>query len=157
MTTRQTELKYRKLLQLYGDKPVSVTLQELADALFCTRRHMRSLLLQMQEAGWISWASRPGRGHRSQLHLRRTADQLLSEKAEHLLDEGLVDEAIHLLGQDKRLVAQLLRSKLGHSVRADYQRLRIPYYRTMPCLYPGTPLRRCAALNSIWSDKFLAD
>ncbi|MDI8751964.1 SgrR family transcriptional regulator, partial [Salmonella enterica subsp. enterica serovar Montevideo] len=41
------------LLQHYGDKPVSVTLQELADVLFCTRRHMRNLLLQMQEAKWL--------------------------------------------------------------------------------------------------------
>ncbi len=38
--------------------------------------------------------------------------------------------------------AQLLRSKLGYSVRADYQRLCIPYYRTMPSLCPGIPLRR---------------
>lgn len=142
MATRHTEQKYLKLLQHYGDKPVSVTLQELADVLFCTRRHMRNLLLQMQEAKWLIWQSQAGRGHRARLHLRYKPEQLLSEKAEQLLESGHVDQAIQLLGKNKHQVAQLLRSKLGYSVRADYQRLCIPYYRTMPSLCPGTPLRR---------------
>ncbi len=142
MTTRHTEQKYLKLLQHYGDKPVSVTLQELADVLFCTRRHMRNLLLQMQEAKWVIWQSQAGRGHRARLHLRYKPEQLLSEKAEQLLESGHVDQAIQLLGKNKHQVAQLLRSKLGYSVRADYQRLCIPYYRTMPSLCPGIPLRR---------------
>lgn len=126
MTTRHTEQKYLKLLQHYGDKPVSVTLQELADVLFCTRRHMRNLLLQMQEAKWLIWQSQAGRGHRARLHLRYKPEQLLSEKAEQLLESGHVDQAIQLLGKNKHQVAQLLRSKLGYSVRADYQRLCIP-------------------------------
>lgn len=142
MTTRHTEQKYLKLLQHYGDKPVSVTLQELADVLFCTRRHMRNLLLQMQEAKWLIWQSQAGRGHRARLHLRYKPEQLLSEKAEQLLESGHIDQAIQLLGKNKHQVAQLLRSKLGYSVRADYQRLCIPYYRTMPSLCPGIPLRR---------------
>ncbi|HFW5634352.1 TPA: HTH-type transcriptional regulator SgrR [Salmonella enterica subsp. enterica serovar Typhi] len=142
MATRHTEQKYLKLLQHYGDKPVSVTLQELADVLFCTRRHMRNLLLQMQEAKWLIWQSQAGRGHRARLHLRYKPEQLLSEKAEQLLESGHVDQAIQLLGKNKHQVAQLLRSKLGYSVRADYQRLCIPYYRTMPSLCPGIPLRR---------------
>jgi len=142
MSQRQIEQKYRKLLAIYGNQPVSVTLQELADALFCTRRYMRSLLLQMQEAGWINWQARPGRGHRAGLHLLRSEGELLREKAEQLLDAGHFNDAIRLLGADQQLVAQLLRSRLGHSVRADYQRLRIPYYRSMPTLRPGQPLRR---------------
>ncbi|ECI3855101.1 SgrR family transcriptional regulator [Salmonella enterica subsp. enterica] len=112
MTTRHTEQKYLKLLQHYGDKPVSVTLQELADVLFCTRRHMRNLLLQMQEAKWLIWQSQAGRGHRARLHLRYKPEQLLSEKAEQLLESGHVDQAIQLLG------------------------------KKMPSLCPGIPLRR---------------
>ncbi len=101
MATRHTEQKYLKLLQHYGDKPVSVTLQELADVLFCTRRHMRNLLLQMQEAKWLIWQSQAGRGHRARLHLRYKPEQLLSEKAEQLLESGHVDQAIQLLGKNK--------------------------------------------------------
>ncbi|PWW10108.1 SgrR family transcriptional regulator [Mangrovibacter plantisponsor] len=142
MANRLTEQKYLKLLAVYGNTPASVTLQELADRLFCTRRHMRTLLQQMQDNGWLDWQSRPGRGLRAQLHLLRTPTQLSQAEAEQLLDAGRLDEAIALLGQDKQQVTQLLRSKLGYSVQADYQRLRIPYYRTMPCLLPGTALRR---------------
>ncbi|MQH89223.1 SgrR family transcriptional regulator, partial [Escherichia coli] len=38
MTTRHTDQKYLKLIKHYGHKPDSVTLHELADVFFCTRR-----------------------------------------------------------------------------------------------------------------------
>ena len=142
MSGRRLEQQYLRLLHLFDSQEVATTLQELADHLFCTRRHMRSLLVQMQSSGWIEWQAEPGRGRRSYLKLLRNEQQLLSDKADKLLDSGCFSEAINLLGEEKQLIAPLLRAKLGYSVRADHQVLRVPYYRTMPNLYPGTPLRR---------------
>ncbi len=142
MTGRRLEQQYLRLLELFPTQNVSITLQQLADNLHCSKRHMRSLLVQMQDAGWIDWLSVAGRGHRSQLRLLRNSHQLLVAKAEKLLDQGSYDEAINLLGEEKQLVTSLLRSKLGYSIRDDYQSLRVPYYRSIPNLYPGTPLRR---------------
>ncbi|AKP35152.1 SgrR family transcriptional regulator [Yersinia aleksiciae] len=142
MTSRRLEQQYLRLLNLVGVQPTSITLQELADKLSCTKRHMRTLLVQMQQAGWLVWQAEAGRGRRSHLQLLRNTHQLLIEKAEQLLDSGGFNEAIALLGEDKQLIAPLLRSKLGYRIRDDYQALRIPYYRTMVNLYPGTPLRR---------------
>ncbi|CNJ77088.1 ABC transporter substrate-binding protein [Yersinia mollaretii] len=142
MTSRRLEQQYLRLLNAVGVQSVAITLQELADKLNCTKRHMRTLLVQMQQAGWLTWQSEAGRGRRSQLQLLRNTHQLLIEKAEQLLDSGGFNEAIALLGEDKQLITPLLRSKLGYRIRDDYQALRIPYYRTMPNLYPGTPLRR---------------
>ncbi|HHA0033591.1 TPA: SgrR family transcriptional regulator [Yersinia enterocolitica] len=142
MVSRRLEQQYLRLLNQVGVQPIEVTLQELADKLSCTKRHMRTLLVQMQQAGWLSWQAEAGRGRRSYLQLLRNTHQLLIEKAEQLLDSGGFNEAIALLGEDKQLIAPLLRAKLGYRIRDDYQALRIPYYRTMTNLYPGTALRR---------------
>lgn len=142
MVSRRLEQQYLRLLNQVGVQPVEITLQELADKLCCTKRHMRTLLVQMQQAGWLKWQAEPGRGRRSYLQLLRNTHQLLIEKAEQLLDSGGFNEAIALLGEDKQLITPLLRAKLGYRIRDDYQALRIPYYRTMTNLYPGTPLRR---------------
>ncbi|MDR5019185.1 SgrR family transcriptional regulator [Yersinia rochesterensis] len=142
MTSRRLEQQYLRLLHQVGVQPVEITLQELADKLSCTKRHMRTLLVQMQQAGWLIWQAEAGRGRRSHLQLLRNTHQLLMEKAEQLLDSGDFNEAIALLGEDKQLITPLLRAKLGYRIRDDYQALRIPYYRTMSNLYPGTPLRR---------------
>ncbi|EOU3145416.1 SgrR family transcriptional regulator [Yersinia enterocolitica] len=142
MVSRRLEQQYLRLLKQVGVQPVEVTLQELADKLSCTKRHMRTLLVQMQQAGWLKWQAEAGRGRRSYLQLLRNTHQLLIEKAEQLLDSGGFNEAIALLGEDKQLIAPLLRAKLGYRIRDDYQALRIPYYRTMTNLYPGTALRR---------------
>jgi MarR-like DNA-binding transcriptional regulator SgrR of sgrS sRNA len=103
---------------------------------------MRALLVQMQSAGWLAWQASPGRGHQAQLRLFRNEHQLLVAKADHLLNAGDFSGALELLGDEKQLITPLLRAKLGYSIRDDYQSLRIPYYRAMPNLYPGTPLRR---------------
>ncbi|MGK4438015.1 SgrR family transcriptional regulator [Yersinia proxima] len=142
MVSRRLEQQYLRLLNQVGVQPVEITLQELADKLSCTKRHMRTLLVQMQQAGWLKWQAEAGRGRRSYLQLLRNTHQLLIEKAEQLLDSGGFNEAIALLGEDKQLITPLLRAKLGYRIRDDYQALRIPYYRTMTNLYPGTALRR---------------
>lgn len=142
MIGRRLEQQYLRLLDFFPAQSASITLQELADKLHCSKRYMRSLLVQMNELGWIDWQSMAGRGHRSQLILLRNAHQLLAQKADKLINEGNFDAAISLLGEEKQLVTSLLRNKLGYTVREDYQSLSIPYYRTMPNLYPGTPLRR---------------
>lgn len=142
MSESRLEQHYRRLLSFYPEQQVTVTLGEIADRLCCTKRHMRGLLMRMQQQGWLSWQASAGRGHHSTLILHYSAQQLLLLKAEQLLDQGELSKAVSLLGHQQGLVASLLRQRLGYRVSEDYQSLRIPYYRTMPNLYPGTPLRR---------------
>ncbi|WP_413730020.1 SgrR family transcriptional regulator [Sodalis sp. RH22] len=142
MNGLRREHQYLRLLALFPSRDVTTTIQALADGLCCSKRHMRALLSQMQAAGWLQWQASPGRGHKARLRLLRSEHQLLVAKADHLLDAGDYGAAIDLLGDEKHLIASLLRTKLGYRIHDDYQSLRIPYYRTMPNLYPGTPLRR---------------
>ncbi|GAA0468729.1 MULTISPECIES: SgrR family transcriptional regulator [Tatumella] len=145
MPVTRLEQHYLRLLNYFPSRDITTTLGALADQLCCTKRHMRSLLLRMQDAGWLEWQANAGRGHQSRLILRCSEQQLLLAKAEHLLDDGDIGSAVRLLDNQQPLVSALLRKKLGYSVRQDRQSLRIPYYRTMPHLYPGTPLRRSEA------------
>lgn len=142
MYGQRLEHQYLRLLALFPHREESITLQVLADKLCCSKRHMRSLLVDMQARHWLEWDARPGRGHQARLRLLCSEQQLRMEKAEHLLKSGNFGAALDLLGAEKHLIAPLLRARLGYNIRDDYQTLRIPYYRTMPNLYPGTPLRR---------------
>ena len=142
MASHRLETQYLKLLHHYGNEPVATTLDEIGALLCCTRRHVRSLMSQMQQEGWISWEAEIGRGKRSQLQLLREEQQFLRDKAEQLFDAGRYQDAITLLQHEKQLIAPLLQAKLGYSIREHTQILRVPYYRTMPKLHPALPLRR---------------
>lgn len=75
MTSPRLELQFIRLWQAFQGKATETTLQELAQTLHCTRRHVRSLLNKMQEIGWINWQAEVGRGKNPHLffilmHLR---------------------------------------------------------------------------------------
>ncbi len=142
MHSQRLEQQYLKLLHRYGLQPLDIILQDLADQLYCSKRHMRNLLLKMQQQGWLIWQAEMGRGKRSTLQLLKNEQQLLSDKAEQLLESGRFADAVNLLGKEKHLIAPLLKARLGFSIQTDQQLLRVPYYRPMLNLYPGTPLRR---------------
>ncbi|MGB5444921.1 MAG: SgrR family transcriptional regulator [Psychromonas sp.] len=142
MHSQRLEQQYLKLLHRHGFRPLDITLQELADQLYCSKRHMRNLLLKMQQQGWISWQAQTGRGKRSALQLLKNEQHLLRDKADQLLESGRFADAVKLLGEEKYLIAPLLKGRLGFTIRSDQQVLRVPYYRPMLNLYPGTPLRR---------------
>ena len=145
MTSRRLEYHYLKLHRRYVGDGVETTLQELAELLSCTRRHVRSLLGQMEVLGWIQWHSRSGRGYRSTLRCLYAPDLLLRQRVEQLLAQGHVEQAVLLMEADPQLLTPLLLKQLGKSQQQEQQILRVPYYRPMPNLNPCLPLRRSEA------------
>ncbi|VEB44357.1 HTH-type transcriptional regulator sgrR [Chromobacterium violaceum] len=87
---------------------------------------MRSLLSQMQRLGWLEWSARSGRGSRSGLRFLRGMAELQRQQAEQLLEQGRVEQAVELLGDDPRQLAPLLLSRLGHRWSQDRQVLACP-------------------------------
>ena len=142
MNIQRLEQHYQKIIAMFPQRDVFTTLQELADILYCSKRHMRTLIIHMQQAGWLTWHSQPGRGHRARLTLHYSSQALILAKAERLLDRNDMHGVLAVLGDDRQYLTQLLRNRMGYSVHEDRQSLRIPYYRTLHNLYPGTPLRR---------------
>lgn len=141
MSSGRLQQQFIRLWQCCDGKTQDTTLNELADLLSCSRRHMRTLLNTMQERGWLTWEAEVGRGKRSRLTFLYTGLALQQQRAEDLLEQDRIDQLVQLVG-DKTAVRQMLVSHLGRSFRQGRHILRVLYYRPMQNLLPGSALRR---------------
>ena len=78
--------QYQRLWLPSSGAPQQVTVSELAERCFCSERHIRTLLRQAQEAGWLSWQATPGRGKRGTLIFHTAPDALRNEMMELALE-----------------------------------------------------------------------
>ncbi|NBC98629.1 HTH-type transcriptional regulator SgrR [Atlantibacter hermannii] len=141
MSSARLQQQFIRLWQCCDGKPQETTLNELAELLNCSRRHMRTLLNAMQQKGWLTWDAEAGRGKRSKLTFLYTGLALQQQRAEDLLEQDRIDQLVQIVG-DKAAVRQMLISHLGRSFRQGRHILRILYYRPLKNLLPGTALRR---------------
>ena len=141
MPSGRLQQQFIRLWQCCEGQSKETTLNELADLLNCSRRHMRTLLNTMQQQGWLNWEAEAGRGKRSRLIFLYTGLALQQQRAEDLLEQDRIDQLVQLVG-DKAAVRQMLVSHLGRSFRQGRHILRVLYYRPMKNLLPGTALRR---------------
>lgn len=141
MSSGRLQQQFIRLWQCCDGKTQDTTLNELADLLSCSRRHMRTLLNTMQDRGWLTWEAEVGRGKRSRLTFLYTGLALQQQRAEDLLEQDRIDQLVQLVG-DKTAVRQMLVSHLGRSFRQGRHIMRVLYYRPMHNLLPGTALRR---------------
>lgn len=141
MPSGRLQQQFIRLWQCCDGKTQETTLNELAELLSCSRRHMRTLLNTMEARGWLTWQAEAGRGKRSRLTFLYTGLALQQQRAEDLLEQDKIDQLVQLVG-DKSAVRQMLVSHLGRSFRQGRHILRVLYYRPMHNLLPGTALRR---------------
>ncbi len=141
MSSGRLQQQFIRLWQCCDGKSQETTLNELAELLSCSRRHMRTLLNTMQARGWLTWDAEAGRGKRSRLTFLYTGLALQQQRAEDLLEQDRIDQLVQLVG-DKSAVRQMLVSHLGRSFRQGRHILRVLYYRPLRNLLPGTALRR---------------
>ncbi|WP_159869720.1 MULTISPECIES: HTH-type transcriptional regulator SgrR [unclassified Raoultella] len=141
MSSARLQQQFIRLWQCCEGKSQETTLNELAEMLSCSRRHMRTLLNMMEERGWLTWEAEAGRGKRSKLAFLYTGLALQQQRAEDLLEQDRIDQLVQLVG-DKAAVRQMLVSHLGRSFRQGRHILRVLYYRPMKNLLPGSALRR---------------
>ncbi len=141
MSSGRLQQQFIRLWQCCDGKSQETTLNELAEMLSCSRRHMRTLLNMMESRGWLTWKAEAGRGKRSRLTFLYTGLALQQQRAEDLLEQDRIDQLVQLVG-DKAAVRQMLVSHLGRSFRQGRHILRVLYYRPMKNLLPGSALRR---------------
>ncbi len=55
MSNSRLQNQFIRLWQHFQGQDSETTLQNIADTLFCSRRHVRTLLNNMQSNGWLSW------------------------------------------------------------------------------------------------------
>jgi SgrR family transcriptional regulator len=141
MASSRLQQHFIRLWQACQGLEQETTLEELAQKLSCSRRHMRTLLNSMQDKGWLHWQTEVGRGKRSRLKFLYTALALQQERAEDLLEQDSIEQLVQIVG-DKDTVRQMLVSHIGRSFRQGRHILRVLYYRPLLNLLPGTALRR---------------
>jgi MarR-like DNA-binding transcriptional regulator SgrR of sgrS sRNA len=87
--------QYQRLWQPSAGAPQQVTVSELASRCFCSERHVRTLLRQAQEAGWLSWRAVRAR-KRGELTFHVTPESLRNTMMEEALKSGQQHNALEL-------------------------------------------------------------
>jgi SgrR family transcriptional regulator len=141
MPSVRLEQQYLRLWELFEGQQQLTTLQKLSEVMHCSRRHMRSLLQSMEKRGWLQWGSSPGRGKQSQLLFLSSNATIRQQCAMDLLVSDKFSQLAQWVG-DKESMKNMLLSQLGQTYRQGRHLLKILYYRPMPNLLPGSPLRR---------------
>lgn len=129
--------QYQRLWQPSAGEPQFVTVSELAERCFCSERHVRTLLRQSQEAGWLTWESQSGRGKRGQLHFLVTPESLRNTMMEQALEKGQQLNVLELAQLAPGELRAMLQPFMGGQWQNDTPTLRIPYYRPLDPLHPG--------------------
>ena len=129
--------QYQRLWQPSEGAPQQVTIAELASRCFCSERHVRTLLRQAQEAGWLNWHAQSGRGKRGGLRFYVSPESLRNTMMEEALKHGQQHNALELAQLAPEELRELLHPFLGGQWQNDTPTLRIPYYRSLDALQPG--------------------
>ena len=118
--------QYQRLWQPSAGKPQTVTVSELAERCFCSERHVRTLLRQAQEAGWLEWQAQSGRGKRGQLRFLVTPESLRNAMMEQALETGKQQDVLELAQLAPGELRTLLQPFMGGQWQNDTPTLRIP-------------------------------
>lgn len=129
--------QYQRLWLPSTGEPQSVTIGELAERCFCSERHVRTLLRQAQDAGWLSWNAQSGRGKRGQLRFLVTPESLRNTMMEKALEKGKQQDVLELAQLAPGELRSILQPFMGGQWQNDTPTLRIPYYRPLEPLQPG--------------------
>ncbi len=129
--------QFTRLWQATQGKPELVTVGELAGHCFCSERHMRTLLRQFSDWGWLRWQSNSGRGKRGTLSFYTTPDAQRAILLEHALASGASDAVQALAQLAPEQLRQTLSPLMGGRWLNSLSTLRIPYYRPLDPLQPG--------------------
>ncbi|QKJ86180.1 hypothetical protein PMPD1_1215 [Paramixta manurensis] len=128
--------QFTRLWQHSHGASQQTSVAEMAAHCFCSERHIRTLLKQWQEVGWLTWHASSGRGKRGTLRFLQTPDHLRSELLRQQLDNGQPQHALQLAQLAPEQLSHLLQPFMGGQWLNDMPTLRIPYYRPLDPLRP---------------------
>lgn len=133
--------QYQRLWQPSAGETQHVTVSELAERCFCSERHLRTLLRQAQQAGWLRWEAQSGRGKRGRLQFLVTPESLRTAMMEQALEKGQQLNVLELAQLAPGELRAMLQPFMGGQWQNDTPTLRIPYYRPLDPPAAGFPAR----------------
>lgn len=128
--------QFQRLWQLSQGEPQRLSVAHMAQHCFCSERHVRTLLRQWQQAGWLRWKGVAGRGKQGELTFLLSPDQLRQQLLTRQLDAGEAVQALQVLDLQPEKLVKMLRPLMGGQWQNQAPVLRIPYYRAMEPLRP---------------------
>lgn len=148
----QLDLDYLTLRMAYpvqkeGER-FRVTVDELAEVLFCTPRNVKIILKKMKQKGWIDYIPGRGRGITSLLQFNYSKEKILFERVRYLIEHGNLQEGfseINKYGDGttvRRQIGEWLNQYFGmksENVSEYFKKdiLRFPVFRTLNTLDPA--------------------
>lgn len=127
---------YQRLLSFSVGDETKTTLQDIADIMFTSSRHARSLLTQMQQKAWLSWHPKAGRNQRSTLILNMELDVLKESLALERIKLGKYEKALAILDEDEMAFGRLLKTTSGASVQEGQLNIQLTYKRMFERVVP---------------------
>jgi MarR-like DNA-binding transcriptional regulator SgrR of sgrS sRNA len=145
--------KYLMILNKFGKSyengmAVEVSIEELAQALYCTTRNAKMIIRKLIEEGLIEWQSGRGRGNLSRLTFLAAKEPLLMEWAQGMSRKGDYKQAFELLQTNSEGAAvtdrfvHWLNDHFGYQaeqtkVNSATDTLRFPVYRPILTMDPS--------------------
>ncbi|MCO7264221.1 SgrR family transcriptional regulator [Dickeya zeae] len=128
--------QYEKLYARLLDQPCHVNAETLAAVFNCSERHVRTLIKQFGERGWVSWKPYAGRGNKSRLQCLQPPAEIKKDVIREMLDAGMSLAALRLVFPEEEQLNALLAPHAGGLWQASKPILRIPFYRALSTLQP---------------------
>ncbi len=133
MSSGRLQQQFIRLWQCCDGKSQETTLNELAEMLSCSRRHMRTLLNMMESRGWLTEAE-AGRGKRSRLTFLYRPSPCSSNVPKISLSR--IASISWCSWSAIRLPSARCWSRISAAASAGRHILRVLYYRPMKNLLP---------------------
>ncbi len=127
--------QFIRLWQHSHGAPQQTSVTEMAAHCFCSDRHIRTLLHQWRDEGWLDWQAQSGRGKRGTLCFLQTPDHLRRQLLQQQLDRGQSLDALQLTQLAPEQLSRLLQPFMGGQWLNNMPTLRIPYYRPLDKLH----------------------
>jgi SgrR family transcriptional regulator len=117
-----------------------VTLEQLSEVFFCSRRNVSNILAKLQAEGWIKWVSGNGRKHRSELTFLKRLDDLIRETVNSYMQEGDLHSVLRFNelienSSYKHLILERLSDSIGYT-QGKQDVLRVPFHRSLTVIDP---------------------
>jgi|GEM_PF-2535580 hypothetical protein len=126
MKTIEHFLKLRLCFQeVETHRSFEVSLQELAEVLFCSTRNVKRLLKSMEQEGLIYWKPGGGRGKRSKLYFKCSLESAMQSHLQELLRRGKYKEAMAWV--KRRDLPAAIRNACYHTLLKEFSFPRIAW------------------------------
>jgi SgrR family transcriptional regulator len=131
---------------IQSNQPFHVSMEQLANALFCSQRNVKFILIKMTDLQWVVFSSGRGRGHKSQMTFLIHPDELVLESAKERVQNGDVESALSLIGEQGigmqakgeflTWISQYFGYQAVNLPERYIETLKLPIYRTINTLDP---------------------